>query len=54
MRYSEIIKELEYWKSVSGEEDPKVVVADSRADYEFPIKKIEPFYGNIGIIINAQ
>ena len=54
MKYSEIIKELEYWKSISGEEDPEVVVADSHASYEFPIKKIEPFYNNIGIIKNAQ
>lgn len=54
MKYSEIVKELEYWKSVSREEDPEVVIADSHANYEFPIKKIEPFYGNIGIIINAQ
>ena len=54
MKYSKIIKELEYWKSVSGEKDPEVVVADSYASYEFPIKKIEPFYSNIGIIINAR
>jgi hypothetical protein len=54
MKYSEIVKELEYWKSVSGEENPEVVVADSHASYKFPIKKIEPFYGDIGIIINAQ
>ena len=54
MKYSEIIKELEYWKSIYDEEDTKVVVADSYKSYEFHIKKIEPFYGNIGIIINAQ
>lgn len=54
MKYSEIIKELEYWKSISDEEDPEVVVADSYKSYKFPIKKIEPFYGDIGIIINTQ
>lgn len=54
MRYSELIRELEYWKSISGEDDPEVVVADSHTSDEFPIKKIEPFYDNIGIIINAQ
>lgn len=54
MKYSEIIKKLEYWKSVSGEKDPNVVVADSYASYEFPIKKIKSFYGNIGILINAR
>lgn len=54
MRYSEIIKELEYWKSIFGEEDPNVVVADSRKSYEFPIRKVELFYNSIGIIINAQ
>ena len=54
MKYSEIVKELEYWKSISDEEDPEVVVADSHVSYEFPIKKIKPFYNNIGIIINVQ
>lgn len=54
MKYSELIKELEYWKSVSVEENPKVVVADSHTSDEFPIKKIEPFYGSIGIIINVR
>ena len=54
MKYSELIKKLEYWKSISGEENPKVVVADSHTSDEFPIKKIEPFCDNIGIIINAQ
>jgi len=53
MRYSEIIKELEYWKKISEEEDPKIVVADSYKSDEYPIKKIEPFYGKIGIIINT-
>lgn len=54
MKYSELIRELECWKSISEEEDPEVVVADSHISDEFPIKKIEPFYDNIGIIINAQ
>jgi hypothetical protein len=54
MKYNELIKELEYWKSISGEENPEIVVADVSLSYEFPIKKIEPFYNNIGIIINAQ
>ena len=54
MKYSELIKKLEYWKSISGEENPEVVVADSHISDKFPIKKIGPFYGNIGIIINAQ
>ena len=53
MKYSELIKELEYCKSVSDKENPEVVVADSHSSDEFPIKKIESFYGNIGIIINA-
>lgn len=54
MKYTELIKRLEYWKKLSGEKDPEVVVADSHAGYKFPIKKIESFYDNIGIIINAQ
>ena len=28
MKYSELIKELEYWKRISEEEDPEVVVND--------------------------
>ena len=53
MKYSKIIKELEYYKSISDEEDPDIVVADSYKSYEFPIKKIGQFYDKIGIIINA-
>lgn len=54
MKYSEIVKELEYWKSISGEEDPEVVVCDSHTSDEFPIQKINPFYNKIGINIYTQ
>ena len=54
MKYSQLIKELEYQKSLSGEKDPDIVVADSYKSYEFPIKKIGPFYGDIGIFINIS
>lgn len=53
MKYSEIIKELEHYKVLSGEDDPNIVVADSRKSYEFPIRKVELFYNSIGIMINA-
>ena len=54
MKYSEIIKELEYWKSISGEEDPEVVVNDTPYSYE--IDSIQPVIGKenpraIGIIM---
>ena len=39
MKYSQLIKELEYQKVLSGEENPDIVVADSYKSYEFPIKK---------------
>lgn len=54
MKYSQLIKELEYQKTLSGEKDPNVVVADSYKNYEFPIKKISLFYGDIGIFINIS
>ena len=54
MKYSELIKELNYWKEISGEENPDIIVADSYKSYEFPIKNIGQFYDKIGIFINAQ
>ena len=53
MKYSQLIKELEYQKTLSGEKDPNIVVADSYKSYEFPIRKVELFYNSIGIMINA-
>ena len=45
MKYSELIKELEYWKEISGEEDPEVVVNDTPYSYEIdfiqPVKGVE-------------
>lgn len=54
MKYSEFIKELEHQKNLSGEKNPNIVVADSYKSYEFPIKKISLFYGDIGIFINIS
>ena len=34
MKYSELIKELEYWKRISEEEDPEIVVNDEPYSYE--------------------
>ena len=54
MKYSEIIKELNYWKEISGEKDPEIVVNDTPYSYE--IDFIQPVIGKenpraIGIII---
>lgn len=54
MKYSELIKELEYWKRISEEEDPEVVVNDEPYSYE--IEHIQPVKGvensrAIGLII---
>lgn len=43
MKYSEIIKELEYWKEISGEDDPEVVVVYDEDPFEIAI--IEPSEG---------
>lgn len=44
MKYSELIKELEYWKSISGEDNPEiVVVVDDEEPFEIDI--IEPSEG---------
>ena len=43
MKYSELIKELERQKNLSGEDNPDIVVADSYKSYEFPIKKLVNF-----------
>lgn len=53
MKYSELINTLNYLKKISGEEDPEIVVANFYKSDEYPIKKIEPFYGKIGIVINT-
>lgn len=54
MKYSQLIKELEYQKTLSGEDDPNIVVADSHKSYKFPIKEISSFYDDIGIFINIS
>lgn len=43
MIYSELIKELDYWKKFSGEEDPEVVVIYDNEPFE--IAFIEPSTG---------
>ena len=55
MKYSELIRELEYWKRISDEEDPEIVVNDEPYSYE--IDSIQPVIGiensrAIGIIFN--
>ena len=55
MKYSELIEELEYWKRVSDQEDPEVVINDTPYSYE--ITSIQPVIGiennrAIGIIFN--
>jgi hypothetical protein len=56
MRYSELISELEYWKRVSGEEDPEIVINDTPISYE--IDYVQPVLGienkrAIGIIFSV-
>ena len=45
MKYSEILRELEYWKEISDEEDPEIVVNDVPYSYEIvgvqPVKGVE-------------
>ena len=55
MKYSELISELEYWKRISEEEDPEVVINDIPISYE--IDSIQPVLGienerAIGIIFS--
>ena len=43
MKFSELITELEYWKRMSDEEDPEVVVNDNPYSHEIEI--IQPVVG---------
>lgn len=43
MKYNELISELEYWKSVSGEDDPEIVVVFDDESYEIAL--IDPAQG---------
>lgn len=43
MKYSKLISELEYWKRISGEDDPEVVANDTPYSYE--IVSIQPVVG---------
>ena len=47
MRYSKLIKELEYWKAISEEEDPEIVAVDGSSVVEdiFIISSINPATG---------
>lgn len=55
MKYSKLIQELEYWKRISEEEDPEIVIND--VPYSYEIDSIQPVIGienarAIGIIFN--
>ena len=43
MRYSKLLKELEYWKRLSDEDDPEVVV--NNTPYSYEIDHIQPVLG---------
>lgn len=43
MRYSKLLEELEYWKRVSDEEDPEIVVNNTPDSFE--IDSIQPVIG---------
>lgn len=45
MKYSKLIKELEYWKEISDEEDPEVVINLPPSSFE--IETIQPVKGII-------
>lgn len=54
MKYSEIIKELEHWKSISGEEDPEIVVIYDEDPFEIAFIEPSEGLGNeraIGLIV---
>ena len=53
MKYSELLRELEYWKEISDEEDPEIVVNDVPHSFEIisvqPVKGVDN-YRAIGIL----
>lgn len=56
MKYSRLIKDLEYWKRISDEEDPEVVVNIPPDSYEIDlIQPVEGIENNraIGITFNV-
>lgn len=57
MKYSQLIKDLEYWKRISNEEDPEIVVNEPPHSYKIDL--IQPVKGiknerAIGIIFGLQ
>jgi hypothetical protein len=55
MKYSQLIKDLEYWKEISDEEDPEIVIND--VPYSYTIDSVQPVKGvenprAIGILFN--
>ena len=56
MKYSELISELEYWKRISEEKNPKVVI--NYVTYSYTINSVQPVKGiknkrAIGIIFET-
>lgn len=56
MKYSKLIEELEYWKRISEEEDPEIVIND--VPYSYAIESVQPVKGiekerAIGIIFET-
>ena len=43
MKYSELISELEYWKRISDEDDPEIVI--NMDVYSYEIDSIQPVKG---------
>jgi len=43
MKYSELIRDLEYWKKISDEDDPEVVV--NTPPYSHEIDLVQPVIG---------
>ena len=45
MKYSELIKELEYWKETSGEIDPEITIYSTAHESSIEIDEIKPVVG---------
>ena len=55
MKYSKLIKELEYLKKESGKEDPDVIISDTKTvSYVFNIQKVKPVDDYIGLLIHLR
>ena len=45
MKYSELVKQLEYWKKISGEIDPEITIYSTAYESSIEIDEIKPVVG---------